>query len=298
MSRPFNHPMSREEVMAAIMECTEKLGHVPSYVELTRTTKVSSRAIVRHFGTFTRALRACNLERHCGGQRLPMEKLLGDWCRVVRELKKIPSKAEYVHLGQHSPTPLKERFGRWSQVPRGTRLHLEEQGRTEEWTDVVDLIREYEQGRDGLERLAQDCAQQDPSLINPSLTKPRIIQPSIIKPRIMKDRPLYGPLVRPYPLIHGPMNEAGVIYLFGTLSEKLGFVVTRIQGEFPDCEAMRLVDEDRWQRVRIEFEYESRNFLKHLHDVNGCDLIVCWKHNWPECPLEVVELSKIVGQIG
>jgi len=282
MSRPFNHPMSREEVMAAIVECTEKLGHVPSYLELTRTTKVSSRSIVRHFGTYTRALRACNLERYCGGQKLALEELLQDWGRVVRQLKKIPSKAEYTHMGRHSTTPLKTRFGSWGQVPRYLRLHLEEQNRTEEWTDVLELIREYEAGRNGLEKPAQNCVEQNASLV---------------KPRIMKDRPLYGSLVRPYPLIHAPMNEAGVIYLFGIMSERLGFVVTRIQSEFPDCEALRLVDEDRCQRVWIEFEYESRNFLKHLHDVNGCDLIVCWKHNWPECPLEVVELRKEIAKI-
>jgi len=46
--------------------------------------------------------------------------------------------------------------------------------------------------------------------------------------------------------------------------------------------------------VRIEFEYESRNFLKHMHPANGCDLIVCWRHNWPECPLEVIELRKVM----
>ena len=98
-------------------------------------------------------------------------------------------------------------------------------------------------------------------------------------------------------MIHGPINENGVLYLFGTVSERLGFVVTLIQGAFPDCYAMRLVDVDRWQPVRIEFEYESRNFLRHMHDPKGCDIIVCWKHNWPECPLEVIELSKIVGEI-
>ena len=68
-------------------------------------------------------------------------------------------------------------------------------------------------------------------------------------------------------------------------------MVTRIQTAFPDCEALRRVGEERWQRVRIEFEYESRNFLKHFHNADGCDLIICWSHNWPECPLEVVELE-------
>jgi hypothetical protein len=49
------------------------------------------------------------------------------------------------------------------------------------------------------------------------------------------------------------------------------------------------------QPVRIEFEYQSRNFMKHMHDVKGCDVIVCWEHNWPECPIEVIELKSLVG---
>jgi hypothetical protein len=48
------------------------------------------------------------------------------------------------------------------------------------------------------------------------------------------------------------------------------------------------------QRVKIEFEQESRNFLKHGHNVNDCDMIVCWEHNWPECPLEVIELKTVM----
>jgi hypothetical protein len=271
--------MSKEQLVAAIVEVADKLGHVPSHAELMRSGKVSGRQIVKHFGTYTRALRACNLERSTGGKKLPLEKLFLDWARVVRELKKIPSKAEYEHLGKHSDTPLKTRFGSWSRVPRYLRRYMEEQGLTEEWKDVMALIREYEQGQDGMEMAATpECTQQ--------------------KPRVMTDRPVYGPLLRPYPAIHGPINEDGVIYLFGTVSYRLGFVVTLIQGAFPDCYALRLVDVDRWQPVRIEFEYESRNFLRHLHDPKGCDIIVCWKHNWPECPLEVIELSKIVGQIG
>jgi hypothetical protein len=269
--------MTREQLMTAIGECTERLGHVPSHAELMRGGQVSGRQIMKHFGTYTRALRACNLERSTGGKKLPLEKLFLDWARVVRELKKIPSKAEYEHLGKHSDTPLKTRFGTWSQVPRYLRRYMEEQGLTEEWKDVMELIREYEQGQDGTEMAASpECEQK--------------------KPRVMTDRPVYGPLIRPYPMIHGPINENGVLYLFGTVSEKLGFVVTLIQGAFPDCLALRLVDVDRWQPVRIEFEYESRNFLRHLHDPSQCDIIVCWKHNWPECPLEVIELRKVVGE--
>jgi hypothetical protein len=46
-----------------------------------------------------------------------------------------------------------------------------------------------------------------------------------------------------------------------------------------------------WTRIGVEFVA-----LESLIDVNGCDMIICWKHNWPECPLEVVELSKLFGK--
>ena len=94
--------------------------------------------------------------------------------------------------------------------------------------------------------------------------------------------------------IQGLANKLGRV---PTLTElKTMTPVTLLQSEFPDCEALRQVMRDKWQRLRIEFEYESLNFLKHGHDVKGCDMIVCWKHNWPECPLEVLELSKFVGR--
>ena len=47
--------------------------------------------------------------------------------------------------------------------------------------------------------------------------------------------------------------------------------------------------------VRIEFEFESRNFMHHFHNPEECDLIVCWEHNWTESPLEVVELRKVIS---
>jgi hypothetical protein len=48
--------------------------------------------------------------------------------------------------------------------------------------------------------------------------------------------------------------------------------------------------------VKIEFEYESKNFLLHQHVISECDVIVCWRHNWPGCPLEVVELESAMKQ--
>jgi len=81
------------------------------------------------------------------------------------------------------------------------------------------------------------------------------------------------------------------------ISRELGFLIESIRTDFPDCEGKRALDAagTKWQHVRIEFEYRSRNFAEHGHDPDGCDLIVCWMHDWPECPVEVLELKSNVG---
>jgi len=34
--------------------------------------------------------------------------------------------------------------------------------------------------------------------------------------------------------------------------------------------------------------------VTHMHPVAECDLIVCWRHNWEGCPVEVLELGRVV----
>jgi len=59
---------------------------------------------------------------------------------------------------------------------------------------------------------------------------------------------------------------------------------------------MRILEDGRLQRVRIEFEYESKNFERHGHDPSACDVIVCWVHNWNDCPpnIQVIELKSFI----
>lgn len=122
--------------------------------------------------------------------------------------------------------------------------------------------------------------------------------------RPLKDRPLLGApmpgaathlLAFPYE----PVNEMGVMVLFSMLAQRLGFVIESVQSGFPDCQARIEVEPGRWQHFRVEFEYESLQFKKHGHDPSQCDLIVCWRHNWKNCPpnLQVLELSKIVKNL-
>ncbi len=96
-----------------------------------------------------------------------------------------------------------------------------------------------------------------------------------------------------------PINELGVVYLFGVLHDALDFKIESIQAGFPDCIARRQVSQDRWEELRIEFEFDSYSFVKHKHDPDGVDMIVCWKHNWKECPehIEIIELSKLINSL-
>jgi hypothetical protein len=114
---------------------------------------------------------------------------------------------------------------------------------------------------------------------------------------VMRDRPVMGEPFDRRPMTNAPVNELGVMVLFGMVAAGLGLQVESVQGKFPDCIARRQVAPGKWQYLRIEFEYESKNFKLHGHDPKGCDMIVCWRHNWKECPaeIEVVELCRFFG---
>ncbi len=104
-----------------------------------------------------------------------------------------------------------------------------------------------------------------------------------------------GELINCRSLIHAPTNEQGINFLFGMVAADLGYAVECLMTRhFPDCNGARRVAKGKWQRVRIEFEYLSRNFAHHGHDPKKCDVIVCWEHNWPGCPLEVLELRTAI----
>jgi len=108
--------------------------------------------------------------------------------------------------------------------------------------------------------------------------------------------PTYGDPIDFWGLRHEPVNEQGVVFLFGMVARELGYLVEAVQTGDPDCEAKRQIGPGKWQRVRIEFEYESRNFRDHGYQAGGRDIVVCWRHNWQDCPqnLEVIELRTVI----
>lgn len=112
----------------------------------------------------------------------------------------------------------------------------------------------------------------------------------------VKKRRVFGNRIDFKSLSCSPVNELGVVYLFGVLHDTFDLQIESMQAGFPDCTARRKIGSNRWEEVRIEFEFKSKNFVTHKHDPDGADMIVCWEHNWKKCPahIEVIELSSIL----
>ena len=268
--------MSKDEIIKAIRRCAKKLHRNPSLRDLRLIAGISEQVLYKRFGSLRKALESAGLEATGPGFGLPESTLLLDWARVARKLRKIPSVHEYESSGRFSNMPFHTRYRHWTRIPEAFRNFAAQAGVESEWQDVLKMI----SARSAKESKALQAR----------------LRPRVRKGPILQDRPVYGcPLLVPG-LAHAPVNELGVLFAFAMVAHRLGFVVHHIQSGFPDCEAMREMARGQWQRLRIEFEFESRNFLKHRHKPGGCDLIVCWIHNWPQCPdhLEVLELSKIL----
>lgn len=278
----YKKSLAKEEAIAALKQCSKQLGRVPTFAELRKLSKVTVACIRRHFGTYNNALRTAELEVSHAGITSSMKDLFNDWAAVARAVKRVPTITDHYMHGKYSPRPFVTRFGVWTRVMEGMRDFARREGLDKKHPALMAMIAAWKP------RVKPAPVERDAQGV-----------PLASKPKLRPDRPVYGPPMWLPGLAHEPVNEAGVLYLFGMVGYKLGFVVTRVQSEFPDCEVLREIEPGRWQPQFAELEFESRNFLAHGHDPNKCDVIVCWRHNWAECPahIEVIELSSILKRL-
>lgn len=283
---------TREEIIAAIHRCAGRLGRPPVYRELRLELNISERWLQHQFGGFTKALIACGLQTSSRNTKTPLDVLFRDWAQVARKLGKLPTTLEQDSHGAFTSAPFARRFRGWSSVPLAMLLHGNQAGLWPDWPDVLKMVTAVVEEQRAAEELQKHSAEQSHHHVakEPNKQKPRE------ESWFIDGAPTYGePIISPA-LAHAPTNEAGVLVLFGSLAAELGYLILHMQTGFPDCVALRRVAGNRCQLTKIELEYESRNFREHKHDPEGCDLIVCWHHNWPECPVRVLELKKFVTQ--
>jgi hypothetical protein len=275
--------VEKRRILTSIRKIAKRLGRTPTQWEFLSGGRGTDYSVSRFFPKWNDAVRAAGLQPYTRNARVEDRELLKDWGKAVRKRRGIPAYRAYGREGKYDPSTIERRFGRWSSLPKAFRNFAK--GRPE-WADVVALLPTH--ARRGRPRKVR----RRRTNYNSTSPVPRCKRWCAA----LKDRPTYGDPI-PFPwLRHEPLNEQGVVLLFGMLAKDLGYMVESVQKGFPDCEAKRRVGSDKWQRVRIEFEFESRNFRDHGHPTNGCDVIVCWRHNWDECPahIEVIELSTVI----
>lgn len=115
----------------------------------------------------------------------------------------------------------------------------------------------------------------------------------------VRHRNVVGKLINFRGLVYAPVNENGVIFLFGKMAADLNMYVETIRPGYPDCVAKRYISKGKWEELQIEFEFRSLDFKRHGHHPEDCDAIVCWIHDWNECPkhIEVLELQSILPEL-
>lgn len=271
--------MTKEKILKDIRSCAKKLKRNPSLRDLRLMARISEMVLYKRFGSLRKALEAAGLQAQGPGFGQQESTLLLDWAAVARKLSKIPSVHEYESTGRFSNMPFHTRYRHWTRIPEAFCRFAHESRLESQWADVLTMI---------AAKAAKDSKTAGPRL-----------RPRVRKGPILPGRRVYGPPLLLPEMAHAPTTELGVIFLFGALARKLGFILLHLQTGFPDGEVMREVARGQWQRLHAEFELESRNYARHRHPRKGCDLIICWVHNWHECPdnIEVIELSKVLKQL-
>lgn len=158
---------------------------------------------MQHFPSWRAALRAAGLEPDNSNIKLEDEKLLQAWGDFVRKRRQIPTRHQYRREGSFGVNSFANHFGPWSTIPDHFRQFAE--GKPE-WADVLALL-----------------PPEPPHKTRPLSPRPLRAQPqqaATTKSRHAKleARPTYGDPIDFRGLRHEPVNESGVIFLFGIVA--------------------------------------------------------------------------------
>lgn len=280
----------RQVLIEKLQEIAKDLGTtaVPRN-EFRRLSGASMRKIDRLFGSYNGLVLAAGLTpRAFPTSDAPMYSDEDIMKEVVRVLRLPHSKLTRVFFEQNariSTSACERRFGGWINTIKAAGELL----KPGEEADLLQRIREYTAPNLPPRRATTPAEESVDDEEGAGSPQAESAEHTVVPAGLSN---LYGDFINFRGLQHAPVNEQGVVFLFGMICRELGYVVEIVKPGFPDCEAKRRVrgKAGMWQRVRIEFEYLSRNFRQHGHDPDQCDIIVCWEDNWTECPIEVLAL--------
>jgi len=269
--------MDKEEVISELRRVATQLNSdCLTQNQFNQHGRIRLKTVINKFGSWNQAKESAGLMTNPPGpgpelhqQKISDEELLQEIIRLTQELGKQPSETEMMAKGSFSKGPYRKRWGSFTKARQ---------------------VAYAKYGFPALDSRGEVVPEQQPPQ-EQAITETQVIVPQTHKPKDLNRRKKvqFGEPIDFRGLRFAPINEQGVVYLFGMISRELGFLIESIRTEYPDCEGKRRIDKkkQRWEHVLIEFEYRSSNFD---HSPDDCDLIVCWVHDWEDCPIEVLEL--------
>jgi len=258
-----------QELIYKIKLAAEKLKKKSlTLLEFYEITGISERPIYRIFGNWNDALSKAGLERDYNYKvKISDEDLFKEYLKLYTELGRLPLYKDIVN-SKYSRGTYEKRFGNFNEFKKRAILYgISAEILKPEITDTIDLHEEIIKAE------------------NKKIYKK------------LDDRPVLGERIDFRGLRHAPVNELGVVFLFGSIANELGFEVESVQAGFPDCLAKRKLKKEKWQNVKIEFEFKASNFLLHKHNQNECDMIICWENDWRNSPIEVISLKDVLVEL-
>jgi hypothetical protein len=274
VSLPASH--DPESLLARLHELARELDtRRISRSTWVRATGINDHHVIKHFDSWNGFVRAAGLIAD-DRSRLSDDELFEAMRAAFLKAGGIVTRTAFRKVCRYSDDAYAKRWGRWPNVL----------ARFRSWADMNAPDFPY------LDDLPRDS-------LDPPTGRTDTGSSPVALAWTSTQRTQYGPFLNFRGLQHAPINEQGVVFLFGIVAFDLGYVVEGVGTGFPDCEAKRCVSKagDVWERVRIEFEFRSRNFVAHGHDPAACDVIVCWEDNWPDSPVEVLELRSAIESL-
>ena len=206
--------------------------------EFLRRSGASERRIQRLFGSYNDLVLASGLSpRAFPTSDAPTyfdQDLLN---KVVRVLRLPDSKLTRVFFEQNasvSTSACERRFGGWINTIKAAGELL----KPDEEASLLQRIREYTAPNLPPRKATTPSAETPEDEEEGGPPQPESAEHAIVPAGLAN---LYGDFINFRGLQHAPVNEQGVVFLFGMICRELGYVVEIVKPGFPDCEAKRRV---------------------------------------------------------
>ncbi len=235
--------LTKEEIIQAIRHTADTLGHSPSRSNFVSITGISEYKVLKHFASWNDAVKEAGLKPNLTNVKISDGDLIEDWALLVRKLREIPTRSQYQRFGNYSSGVFEKHFGPWSSIPDKFR---EFASGDQEWSDVIALLPVEDPFYKASSR--SQIIEKDQFVLYRSKKRKR-------HPKL-NDRPTYGDPIDFRGLRHEPVNESGVVFLFGMVARELGYMVEVVQEGYPDCEAKRQIDKGKGLKSSLNMKVE------------------------------------------